>query len=383
MLGLYIHIPFCARRCPYCDFAIQVGADAAFRASYVEALRRELTTTLGEQVRREPQRAITSIFFGGGTPTELEANQLGWVLSTVRDNIAVAPQAEITIEANPENLSFEKLSALQKAGFNRLSLGAQSFDEVALKALGRVHKPEQTKVVVDSARRAGWRQVSLDLIYAVPGQSRESWQQTLRRAMELNLEHISCYSLTIEDGTPFAHRVASGRLLPMADDAQADFMNDAMAILGAAGLYRYEVSNYALPDGESQHNLNYWRGGDYLAAGCGAHGHMAGHRWWNERAARRYVDYIEATGSARAGEEFLSAPERLSEIVMLGLRLREGIALDEASRRLNLDARSVLQRSMAWPALTAEGILHEDKEVLRLNPSAWPVADAVTVRLLS
>jgi putative oxygen-independent coproporphyrinogen III oxidase len=378
MLGLYVHIPFCARRCPYCDFAIQVAATEALRAEYVAVLSRELEGAL-----REEKRALTSIYFGGGTPTELSDEQLSGLLKLIFETIEVVPSAEITIEANPENLSDEKLAALRAAGFNRLSLGAQNFDEAALHLLGRRHAPQTIEDAIARARRAGWENVSLDLIYAVPGQSREAWRETLRRAASLKIEHVSCYSLTIESGTPFARRAADGRLIPVSDDVQADLMSDATEILGEAGIERYEVSNYARRGRESAHNLNYWRGGDYLAAGCGAHGHRSGHRWWNERAARRYIEKMRELGTARVGEEFLQTRERLSEIVLLGLRLREGIALEAASQRLNCDVRGALRASPAWRTLTEQGYLHEDKDILRLNPAAWPVADAIAARLLS
>ena len=382
MLGFYIHIPFCARRCPYCDFAIQVGADAAFRAAYVAALRGEIENALIKQRECEPQRVLTTIYLGGGTPTELDEADLAGLLRLIFDNIEVAPQAEITIEANPENLTLEKLKALRAAGFNRLSLGAQSFEEGALQMLGRRHSPREVETAIMQAREADWPQVSLDLIYAVPGQSLAGWQQTLHRAVQLELDHISCYALTIESGTPFARRVADGRLMPVEDDLQADFMGEAMEILGAAELLRYEVSNYARAACESQHNLNYWRGGDYLAAGCGAHGHYKGHRYWNQRGAKSYIEKMQTVGSARAGEEFLSVPERMDELVLLGLRLREGLNLEGAARLLNFDVRGALHQSKAWPMLIDQGILREENGILHLNPDSWPIADAVAARLL-
>jgi oxygen-independent coproporphyrinogen-3 oxidase len=383
MLGFYVHIPFCARRCPYCDFAIHVGADAAFRAAYVEALHCEIEAALQEQQQCEEQRQITSIFFGGGTPTELKAEELAGLLHRILQSGQVATDAEVTIEANPENLTLEKLKALREAGFNRLSLGAQSFEEGALKLLGRRHTPDAIEDVVEAARRAGWLQISLDLIYAVPGQSRARWQDTLRRAVQLKLEHISCYALTIEGDTPFARRVDKGRLIPVEDDKQADFMSDAREILSVAGLERYEVSNYAMNGCESRHNLNYWRGGDYLAAGCGAHGHRNGHRWWNERDARRYVQMMQEAGSARAGQEWLTTEERWNELVLLGLRLREGVDLNSATSNLNFDVRKALHASKAWTVLTAEGIVREEAGILHLDPASWPLADAVAARLLS
>ncbi|HEY0073710.1 MAG TPA: radical SAM family heme chaperone HemW [Abditibacteriaceae bacterium] len=383
MLGFYVHIPFCARRCPYCDFAIHVGADVSFRAAYVEALRSEIEIALRKQQTLDTESEISSIFFGGGTPTELEVSDLSGLLNLIGERGKIAEDAEITIEANPENLTLEKLRTLRQAGFNRLSLGAQSFEEKSLKMLGRRHTPHDVETTINQAREAGWRQVSLDLIYAVPGQSRQSWQSTLHQAAQLKLQHISCYALTIESGTPFARRVEKGRLIPVEDDKQADYMSDAHEVLSAAGLARYEVSNYAQAGCESRHNLNYWLGGNYLAVGCGAHGHRVGHRWWNERDTRRYTQMMQETGSARIGEEWLTPEDRWNELVLLGLRLREGLDLNAASQKLNFDAYELLHSSTTWPVLKSEGILREEAGILHLNPAFWSVADAVVARLLS
>ncbi len=383
MFGFYIHIPFCARRCPYCDFAVQIGGGTEKRTQYVAALHREIEGALREQTALEPGRVLTSLYMGGGTPTELEAAELAGILTLVFEGIAVAPDAEITIEANPENLTAAKLSALRAAGFNRLSLGAQSFDAEALKALGRVHSPQQIEDVVALARRAGWQNISCDLIYAVPGQSRARWQETLRRVAQLEIEHVSCYSLTIEPQTAFSRRVEAGKITPQTDDAQAELMADADEILGAAGILRYEVSNYARSGCESRHNLNYWRGGDYLACGNGAHGHRNGHRWWNERAASHYMAAMQERGSARAGEEHLSPQERLQEIVLTGLRLREGFSLAAASQRLEFDVKSALEQGTAWRVLTEQGLLRQDRGNLQLAPAALALADAIAVKLLS
>ena len=383
MLGLYIHIPFCARRCPYCDFAVHVGAGADFVADYISALRRELTHVLRQS---SSDVALTSVFLGGGTPTFLAPQVLADLLSLVRDEHAVAPDCEISLEANPEDLGGEEsaarhaLETLHLAGWNRISMGAQSFDDEALKRIGRRHMSTDIRRAFGWARDCGFENISLDLMFALPGQSRESWRQTLCRALELEPQHLSCYALTIEAGTPFARRVERGRLLPIADDEQAVLMNDAFEMTRAAGLERYEVSNYAPRGFECRHNLNYWRGGDYMAAGCGAHGHRAGHRWWNERDARVYVQRVEEEGGARGGEERLSPRERLSEIVMLGLRLREGFSLDAVSRDLQMDAREVLGSELR--EMTRRGVVLEREGVVSLAPHAVALADGIAARLM-
>lgn len=379
MFGLYLHIPFCARRCPYCDFAIHIGASESFVGDYVAALKREIEIAGKNEAANK--RQLTSIFFGGGTPTFLESGVLASLLDLIRDNFLLAPDVEITIEANPENLEWQKLQTLRAAGFNRLSLGVQSLDDEALKFLGRVHRAADVEAGVLRAREIGWNNISLDLIYAVPHQPPESWRRTLERSTQLTIEHISCYSLTIEDDTAFGRRAAKGILLPVIDDAQADQMQDAQEILQNAGFARYEISNYARPNFESKHNRNYWNGGDYLAVGCGAHGHLNGTRWWNERDAEKYVACMQSANSARAGQEILTPRQRLDEMVMLGLRTREGFSFDEISTKLGLDARSTLNGAL--PELIAQNWLQESGDMIQLAPHGFAVADAIAAKLLA
>lgn len=376
MSGLYVHIPFCARRCPYCDFAVHVGAGTGFVADYLNALQDELLAQL-----RFHRGTIRTIFFGGGTPTMLSSQALAGLLQLVKDNAHVLSDAEISIEANPEDLNETQLASLREVGFNRISMGAQSFDDLALRKLGRRHTHTHIEYSFRACRRAGFSNISLDLMYGLPDQSRASWQETLMRALELEPEHLSCYSLTIEANTPFARRVQEGSLIPLDDGAQADLMQDAVDATQSAGLSRYETSNYARVGAESRHNMNYWRGGDYLAAGCGAHGHQAGHRWWNERDASKYVSRMKADQSAREGEEFLTPLQRLTEIVMLGLRLREGFDLDEVSRRLEVNAYRVLNAGLR--DLEAQKMLRLDGSVVCLEPQWASVADAVAAKLVA
>ena len=243
MPGIYVHIPFCARRCPYCDFAVTINARADFRAAYVAALTRELQTEL----RAHPVQFET-VFFGGGTPTELCAGTLNDLLQTIRESGRLAPDAEIALEANPENLDFAYLSELRAGGWNRLSLGAQSFSAAALEKFGRAHAPQRIDEVVVAARAAGFDNISLDLIYGEGFTSLPAWRETLKRAIALDVPHLSCYSLTIEAGTHFGTLAARGLLDVPTDDAQADLMDAAAEILGAARLERYEVSNWAKPE---------------------------------------------------------------------------------------------------------------------------------------
>jgi oxygen-independent coproporphyrinogen-3 oxidase len=252
--GLYVHIPFCARRCPYCDFAVSTDKRASFRAEYVAALQIELENEL-----KKLQSPLETVFFGGGTPTELPASTLVEILAPILEKCA--PDAEISLEANPENLHLDFLSELRVGGFNRLSLGAQSFDARELQVLGRAHDGETIETVVRDAKRAGFENLSLDLIYGAPGASVTAWKTTLERAIALELSHLSAYCLTIEDGTAFGKWVERGQMSAPDGDLTADLMDETAQTLEVAGFGRYEVSNWAKVGFESRHNRNYWRGG--------------------------------------------------------------------------------------------------------------------------
>ena len=356
-----------------------INARPAFRAAYVSALTRELQSELRGDLDARGA-GFDTVFFGGGTPTELSAATLNDLLQTIRASGQLAPDAEIALEANPENLDFDYLSELRNGGWNRLSLGAQSFSARALEKFGRAHAPEKIDEVVQAARAAGFENISLDLIYGEGFTSLPAWRETLKRAVALDVEHLSCYSLTIEAGTHFGHLAARGLLDVPTDDAQADLMDAATQLLSDAGLERYEVSNWAKPGFECRHNLNYWRGGDYLAAGCGAHGHRNGTRWWNARDAKTYIGRMNAMGDAREGEENLDARERLSERVALGVRLREGFDLDELQARLDVNARALLGEGLAF--LIGSGALLREGARVRPAPSAMAIADGMALRLL-
>jgi oxygen-independent coproporphyrinogen-3 oxidase len=269
---------------------------------------------------------------------------------------------------------------LRTAGWNRISFGAQSFDASELKFLGRRHDAPQIAEAVGVARAAGFENIGLDCIYALPQQTLTQWQSTLERIVALQVPHVSCYSLTIEDGTAFGRRRARGALVPLADEAQAAMMQAAAEFLETAGLERYEISNYAKSGFRSTHNENYWHGGDYLACGNAAHGHLNGRRWWNECDPHRYVEAWQERGTAVAGEEVLTPRERLDEIVMLGLRKREGFDLRAASERLRFDVRQELNGALE--ALVTQGVLEVNNERVRLSENSLPVADAVAACLL-
>jgi len=371
-LSLYVHVPYCAVRCGYCDFNTYTAADLGSEPgtgqdAYLGAIRAELD--LAVRVLGTP--AVDTVFFGGGTPTVLAPGALAGILDAIRNRFPLAPDAEVTTEANPETVDAAALDALVAAGFTRLSLGMQSGVEHVLAVLERRHTPGQVPRVVAAARRAGFRDVSLDLIYASPGESPADWQASLDAAIALEPDHLSAYSLIVEPGTKLAARVARGELNAADDDTQADYYAAADAALSAAGYAWYEVSNWAKPGHECRHNLAYWRSGNWWGLGPGAHSHVEGVRWWNVRHPRDYTARLQAGASPAQGREHLDEAARHVERVMLGLRLAEGV---EAGV-LTATERDRL------PGFVAGGLAHVGDRV-RLTDSGRLLADAIVRDLL-
>ncbi|MEN0072217.1 MAG: radical SAM family heme chaperone HemW, partial [Propionicimonas sp.] len=311
-LSLYLHVPFCATRCGYCDFntytAAELGsAPGASQRAYLDAVRAELDLALAVLGRARP---VTTVFFGGGTPTLLPAAELVGLLDAVRQRFPLVADAEVTTEANPESVDAGYLEALVDGGFNRLSLGMQSSVPHVLAVLDRRHTPGRVGRVVGWARAAGFGAVSLDLIYGSPGESAADWRTSLRHALDLGPDHLSAYSLIVEPGTRLAARIKRGELPGIEDDVHADFYLAAEAELAAAGLEWYEVSNWALPGQECRHNLAYWRSRDWWGIGPGAHSHVGGVRWWNLRHPSRYSARLVAGHSPAEAREVLTADDR-------------------------------------------------------------------------
>ncbi|MFP4150316.1 MAG: radical SAM family heme chaperone HemW [Nitriliruptoraceae bacterium] len=347
--GVYLHVPFCHHRCGYCDFAVaEVGRlEAPRRADLEERYVAALVADLDRQVAAGPRAhapadaelaadwpEVTSIYLGGGTPTLLAPGQLARVLTAVRRVLDVAADAEVTVEANPETASRELLDTLVAAGVTRLSIGAQSFTPHVLTTLERRHGPEAPLELAAAARTAGVAQVSLDLIYGTPGETDAEWEATLARVLTAPVDHVSAYALTVHEGTPFGRRRDRGALADVDEDTQARRFETLGRVLGAGGFTHYEVSNLARgAAARSRHNLLYWRHGDYLGVGAGAHGHLAGRRWWSRRSTPRYVHAVEQAGTAPwgsgpsplAGAEVLDDRQRAVERLLLGLRVREGL----------------------------------------------------------
>ena len=324
-LSIYVHVPFCASRCGYCDFntytATELG-DSVSRATFHEVLASEVRVAAQALGRRE----VSTVFFGGGTPTLIGASALGEVLASIREEFALAPDAEITTEANPDSVDEAALANLRASGFTRISFGMQSSASHVLRVLDRTHTAGRSLAMARAARDAGFEHVNLDLIYATPGESDDDLRRTLDDVIEADVDHVSAYSLIVEDGTPLARRIGRGEL-PMPDDDVAagryEIIDDALA---EAGFGWYEVSNWSRPGGECRHNIAYWRSDDWWGVGPGAHSHVDGVRWWNAKHPRTYADALAAGTSPEGGREVLTADEKRVEHVMLALRMRDGLS---------------------------------------------------------
>lgn len=323
--GAYVHIPFCSAVCPYCDFAVVAGKDHLARR-YIDCLVAEID-------RSRPWRPLDAVYLGGGTPSHLDPGMLGEVLDALAHRHGIAVDAEVSIEANPEDFDDEKAKRLRGIGFNRVSFGAQSLDGGVLAALGRRHVPHQVGSAVSAARSAGFENVSIDLIFGAESESEASWECTVRGAAAMATEHVSCYALTVEPGTPLARAVRAGAAAPD-PDVQADRYQQADALLTEAGLERYEVSNWARPGYECRYNLIVWAQGEYLAFGNGAHGHREGRRYRNVRRLQTYLDRVESRRSARAGDEPIDGWDVELDRVFVGLRRRVGVAAGAGSDAL-------------------------------------------------
>jgi len=369
-LGLYVHLPYCPARCPYCDFNAKT-----YNHREVRRLLAGLALHLERIAPLARGRPLASVYFGGGTPAMLPATALAALLARARGFMGLAPKAEVSLEANPGALSRGKLAALFSAGFNRLSLGAQSFSPELLAGLGRRHSPDDTRRAVAHAREAGFGNINLDLILGLPGQSAAQAASDVAGALALGPEHVSLYELTLSPDTPFGRRYVKGRAPLPSEDELAAMEQRALAALAAAGLERYEVSNFARPGFECRHNQNTWAGGDYLALGPGAHGHLKGVRWAWLADPTAFCAAIEAGQEPYDFREELTPGQRALELVMLGLRTTHGVelaalaaVLGDSPRRVYATALNELQ-AQGW-ALIRQGRLIPTSQGLAMADAA-------------
>ncbi|WP_280437946.1 radical SAM family heme chaperone HemW [Nocardia carnea] len=375
--GIYIHVPFCATRCGYCDFNTYTAGELGTSASpesWSDALRRELAAAAGRfAALPSATPPVATVFVGGGTPSLLGADGLAGVLDAVRSEFDLAPDAEVTTESNPESTSPEFFERIRAAGFTRVSLGMQSAAAHVLAVLDRTHTPGRAVAAAREARAAGFDHVNLDLIYGTPGERDSDLDASLDAVLDAGVDHVSAYSLIVEDGTALARRVRRGELPAPDDDVLAARYERIDARLTAAGLTWYEVSNWAADDAaRCRHNLGYWDGGDWLGAGPGAHSHVGGVRWWNVKHPARYADRTANGGFPAAGWEAPTEEDRYLERVMLALRLRTGLPLSD------LDAAG----AAAAQRVAADGLVSIRDDRLILTDRGRLLADGVVLDLL-
>ncbi|MEX2562730.1 MAG: radical SAM family heme chaperone HemW [Nitriliruptoraceae bacterium] len=371
--GIYLHVPFCHHRCGYCDFAtVAVGdGDEALYDRYVAALSADIRRWASQ---RQDWPEVSSIFLGGGTPTMVGASRLALLLDDVRAAFACADDVEITVEANPETGSVQLFESLAAGGVTRISMGAQSFVAHVLDRLERGHSATRAGQAVEQARRGGIGDISLDLIYGTPGESNDDWATTLRAVLELEVDHVSAYALSIHANTPFGRAVSAGTMCVTDDDVFRDRFELTRQALIAGGFEHYEISNFAKGSARrSRHNQLYWRHGDYLGLGVGAHGHLDGHRWWTTRSIERYCDAIEQGVDPAAGSETLTVDERAVERLMLGLRVSEGLHPHDVPRVDPLALEDAMKSGLITTACgrlqaTERGWYLLDEAVTRLMP---------------
>jgi len=354
--GVYVHIPFCAHRCDYCDFATWTDREH-LAAQYARAC----ISDVRDHYEAGACPEATSVFFGGGTPSLIGAELLTAILAAIPRRA----DAEVTVECNPDTVDRAKLEAYRAAGVNRLSFGVQSMRGPVLASLGRTHDPANVVAAVAAARAAGFDNLNLDLIYGAAGESIADWTVSVEQALALEPTHVSAYALTIEAGTPLARRIAAGEVGAPDDDDQAEKYAIADDLLGRAGLEWYEISNWARPGRACRHNELYWSGGDYLGVGCAAHGHTRGRRWWTVRTPERYIDAVERNVCREAGAEVLAPEARAAEAIGLALRTRAGVDVSD-DRGLVADGLAVRDPMSGRLVLTQRGRLLANAATIRL-----------------
>jgi oxygen-independent coproporphyrinogen-3 oxidase len=379
-VSLYLHIPFCHTRCHYCDFNTYAGI-LPLREPYVRALLTEIgmAGTVAQLSDGKPRRSRT-IFFGGGTPSLLSVSQISRILNACYTNFAVDKDAEITLEANPGTLSQEQLIGLRAAGINRLSMGAQSFDAELLKALGRIHSPKDITKAVHDARVAGFPSINVDFMFGLPGQTMSHWRETIDRALDLHIEHLSLYSLIIEEGTPFYTWTHEGRITPGDEDLCADMYEYADERLQEAGYKNYEISNWSLPGFQSRHNLTYWHNLPYLGMGAGAYSSFGGRRFSDVRDPVEYIRLLKTHQWPEAESETIDKAQAMSETAFLALRTAQGLHLPTFEQRFAIPFTQFVGDRLRF--VEEAGLLEREPDRLRLSKRGRLLGNEVFLRLL-
>jgi oxygen-independent coproporphyrinogen-3 oxidase len=367
--GLYVHVPFCRSVCPYCDFSVVIAGEER-RQGFLRALEREA------EAYSDRGLVFGTVYLGGGTPSSLEAEQLGGMVGAIRDRLEVDPGSRWYLEVNPEDVSPASARAWRELGFGTVSLGVQSFDDGVLRLLGRRHSAADARKALERLQAECFETVSVDLIYGLDGQSATHWARQLDEAVERGADHLSCYQLTFHDGTVFGRRLARGELHELPDDDQAGLFVLTHSRLADAGYDGYEVSNFAArPEHQSRHNMKYWRHVPYLGLGPSAHSFVDGTRWWNRRKARLWQRELDAGGLPVEGSERLTAIQMAAEAVMLGLRTRRGVDLEAVRGRFGIDLLG--PNAATIECLHADGFVVLDGAMLRPTLSGMAIADTL------
>jgi oxygen-independent coproporphyrinogen-3 oxidase len=375
-IALYVHWPFCVSKCPYCDFNSHVRASIDS-----DAWRAALLSDLAHEAALNGGRRLSSIFFGGGTPSLMPPDIVGALIDAATRHWRPTGDIEITLEANPSSVEAARFADLAAAGVNRVSLGLQSLENEALHFLGRAHDVREGLAALEVAQSTFGR-VNFDLIYARPGQSLADWESELARGLSFGTDHLSLYQLTIEPGTRFATLVAQGKLNPADPDHAADLYEQTQAMTAAAGIPAYEISNHARPGQESRHNLTYWRYGDYVGVGPGAHGRRDGLATLRHRKPENWMTAVERNGHGLQGEEPLDGRDRAREALLMGLRLAEGVDLDRIARLSGLPVDMLLDRD-AVARIAGHRMIRQDGQRLRVDPAGMLLLDAILPEIVA
>ena len=373
MAGIYIHIPFCNKRCTYCDFYTEVAPQ--FIPNLIIYITKEL------RIRKDylQNRVINTIYFGGGTPTILNRNQFSTIFEVIYSLFNIAEEAEITLEANPDDLSEDYLQSIQKLPFNRISIGIQSFEDDDLTRINRRHTSKQAIEAVKNAQKAGFSNISIDLIYGLPFQTIEIWQKQLDIALNLHIQHVSAYGLTYEEGTVMWKQRQAGKLLPIDDDTMNEMYLLLVKKMKEKGFDAYEISNFALPNYHSRHNTNYWKQELYLGVGPSAHSYNLKSRQWNVSSIKEYVKALKTNSNFYEFEE-LTLNDRYNDFVMLSLRTSEGIDLVQLKREFGFELASYCLRNIKT-FIDSEKVYYTDQK-LSLTPEGVMISNLILIQIM-
>lgn len=373
----YIHIPFCDHKCIYCDFYSIITSDNI--SSFLKSLKKEIEYYAANY---SEERELISIYFGGGTPSLMEPEYIFEIIESVKKKFGVITDAEITLETNPGTVSIDKLKLFKQAGINRISIGIQSFDNSDLKFLTRIHDADTAIKTVYTAANAGFGNISLDLIFNLPGQTKEKWQKNLKQAIQLPVKHISAYSLILERGTILNKMVLDGKVKIQDEDYDAELYEMTIDFLTSNGFYQYEVSNFAKPGFECIHNNAYWHYTDYFGFGTSAHSFIDGERWWNFSSLKMYIDKVNKYGSAVAGSEIITDDKAINEYVMLELR-SSGLNFEKFENRFGIQIQEWMKSKYAYfEVLKNKKFVTIENNIVKMTSNGYAICDEILKDLL-